>query len=65
MKLKPQIRIYQKFVNELGGKFIAEEFINIKIKELCSEHRILGQEVRLSLYIYFLCYVYSLAAYTV
>ena len=58
MKLKTQIRTYQKLLSEPGGKFEAEEFINKRIKELCSEHGILGEEVRLYLYI-FLCCVYS------
>ena len=36
MRLKTQIRIYQKLVSELGGKYDgAEEFINIRVKELC------------------------------
>ena len=64
MKSKTEIKIYEKLVNELGGKFEgAEDFINTRLKELCSEHGISAEEVRL--YIYFLCYVYSLAAYTV
>ena len=63
MKLKTQVKIYQKFVNELGGKYGgAEEFINIRVKELCLEHEILKEEVRLYL---FLCYVYSLVTNTV
>ena len=58
MKLKTQIRIYQKLVSELGGKYDgAEEFINIKVKELCLEHGILKEEVRFYL---FLCCVYRL-----
>ena len=64
MNLKTQIKIYQKLVSELGGKFEgAEDFIKIKLKELCSEHGISAEEV--CLYKYFLCYVYSLATYTV
>ena len=47
----------------LGGKYDgAEEFINIRVKELCSEHGILEEEVRLYI---FLCYVYSLVIHTV
>ena len=58
MKLKTQIKIYQKLASELGGKFEgAEEFINISVKELCLEHGILEEEVRLYV---FLCCVYSL-----
>ena len=41
MKLQTKINIYQKPVSELGGKYDgAEEFINIRVKELCSEHGI-------------------------
>ena len=64
MKLKTQIKIYQKLVSELGEKFKAEDFISNRIKELCSEHGILEEELRFCIYI-FLCYVYSLATYTV
>ena len=56
MKLKTQIKIYQKLVSELGGKYDgAEEFINIRVKELCLEHGILEEEVQ----------IYFYAAYTV
>ena len=40
MKLKAQIKIYQKLVNELGGKFEAKEFISMRLKESCLEHGI-------------------------
>ena len=53
MKLKTQIKIYQKLVRELGGKYDGtEEFINIRVKELCSEHGILEEEVRLHMCTY-------------
>ena len=62
MKLKTQIIIYQNLVSELGGKYDeAEEFINIRVNELCSEHGILEEEVCFI----FLCCAYSLATYTV
>ena len=64
MKLKTQIKIYQNLVSELGGKFEAEDFISKGIKQLCLEHGILEEEVRFCIFI-FLCYVYSLATYTV
>ena len=58
MKLKTQIKIYKKLVNELGGKYDgAEDSINSRLKELCLEHGILKEEVRL--YIFLWC-VYSL-----
>ena len=58
MKLKTQIKIYQKLVSELSGKYDgAEDFINTRVKELCLEHGILEDEVRLYV---FLCCVYSL-----
>ena len=62
MKLKIQIKIYQKLVSVLGGKYDGtEEFINIRVKELCLEHGILEEEV---VCIYFLCCVYSLVTNT-
>ena len=58
MKLKTQIRIYQKLVSELGEKYDgAEEFTNIRVKKVCLEHGILEEEV--CLYV-FLCCAYSL-----
>ena len=58
MKLNTQIKIYQKLVSELGGKYDgAAEFINIRVKELCLEHGKLEEEVCLYM---FLCCVYSL-----
>ena len=58
MKLKTQIKIYQKLVSELGRKYDgAEDFINTRVKELCLEHGILEEEVRLYI---LLCCVYSL-----
>ena len=45
-------------MSELSGKYDgAEDFINTRVKELCLEHRMLQQEVRLYI---FLCCVYSL-----
>ena len=58
MKLKMQTKIYQKLASELGGKYDgAEDFTNSRVKELCLEHGILEDVVRL--YIFFCC-VYSL-----
>ena len=58
MKLKTQIKIYQKLIVELGGKYDgAEKVIHIRVKELCLEHGILEEEVR---FYVFLCCLYSL-----
>ena len=58
MKLKTQMKIYQKLVSELGRKYDgAEDFIGSRVKELCLEHGILEEEVRLYI---LLCCVYSL-----
>ena len=58
MKFKTQIKIYQKLVRELSRKYDgAEDLINTRLKELCLEHGILEEEVRLYI---FLCCVYSL-----
>ena len=55
MKLKTQIKIYQKLVSELGGKYDGpEEFINIRVKELCLEHGTLEEEV--PLYVFYAAY---------
>ena len=63
MKVKTQIKIYQKLVSELGGKYDgAEEFINSRVKELRLEHGILEEEVRSYI---FLCCIYSLVTNTV
>ena len=62
MKLKTQIKIYKK-LSGLGGKYDGvEDFINSRVKELCLEHGILEEEVRLYI---FLCCVYSLVTNTV
>ena len=59
MKLKPQIKIYQKLLSELGRKYDgAEDFISSRVKELCLEHGIIEEEVRLYI---FICCIYSLA----
>ena len=58
MNLKTRIKIYQKLINELGSRFKgAEKFIQNRLKELCSEHGISAEEVRL--------YIYFYATYTV
>ena len=58
MKLETQIKIYQNLVRKLVGKYDgAEDFIDSRVKELCLEHGILKEEVRLYI---FLCCVYSL-----
>ena len=63
MKLKTQIKIYQKLVSEFGGKNDgAKDFVNNRVKELRLEHGILEKEVRLYI---FLCCVYSLVTNTV
>ena len=53
MKLKTQIKIYQRLLSELGGNYdVAEDFISSKVKELCLDHEILEKEIRL--YIFFM-----------
>ena len=57
MKLKTQLKIYKKLMNELSGKYDgAEDFINTRLKQLCLEHGILQEQVRLYV---FLCCIYS------
>ena len=63
MKLKTQLKIYKKLVSGLGGKYDGvEDFINSRVKELCLEHGIPEEEVRLYI---FLCCAYSLVTNTV
>ena len=49
-------------MSEIGGKYEgAEDFIRIRLKELCSEHGILEEQVRLyyvCIYIYIYIYIY-------
>ena len=53
MKLKTQIKIYQRLLSELGRKYDgAEDFISSRLKELCLEYGILEEEV--CLYIFFM-----------
>ena len=56
MKFKTQIKIYQKLVSQLDGKYDgAEDFISTRVKELCLEHGIIEEEVRL--YIFYVAYI--------
>ena len=57
MKLKPQIKIYQRLLSELGRKYDGADFISSRVKELCLEHGIIEEEVCL--------YIYFYATYTV
>ena len=58
-------------INEVSRKYdTTRDFINRRLNELCSEHGISAEEVRL--YIFYVCYAtytasyaHSLAAYTV
>ena len=53
MKLKTQMKIYQRLLSKLGRKYdAAEDFIISRVKELCLEHGILEEEV--CLYIVFI-----------
>ena len=65
------MRIYGTVINEVPTKYeTTRAFINKRLNELCSEHRISAEEV--SLYIFMLVmihtqfsYAHSLATYTV
>ena len=53
MRLKMQIKMYQRLLSEIGRKYdVAEDFISCRRKELCLEHAILEEEV--CLYIFFM-----------
>ena len=56
MKLKTQIKIYQRLLSELGRKYDgAEDFVNSRVKSLCLEHGILEEEV--CLYKFFMLHI--------
>ena len=57
MNTKTKIKIYRKLIEDISNEYQeTREFICIKINELCSEHGISTEEVRL-----YVCY----ATYTV
>ena len=59
MNAKTKINIYRKVIEEVSNKYEgAGEFIQKKINELCSEHGISTEEVRLYI-------LHILATYTV
>ena len=48
MNTKTKIKIYRKIIDEVSNKYErTSEFIRNKINELCSEHGISAEEVRL------------------
>ena len=66
MSSKTKIRIYRTVINEVSREYEnSREFIHNKLNEQCSEHGISAEEVRLYIFICLLCYVHSLATYTV
>ena len=65
MNLKIKINTYKKIIDEVTKEYESSgEFIRNKINELCSEHGMSTEEVRLYI-LCLLCYVPSLATYTV
>ena len=65
MNTKTKIKIYKNVIDKVNKEHKgAREFIRNKINELCSEHGISTDEVRLYI-LCLLCYVHSLATYTV
>ena len=55
MNSKIKMRIYCTVINEVSTKYATtQEFINKKSNELCSEHGISAEEVRV--YIFYVCY---------
>ena len=67
MNSKTKIRIYRTVINELSREYEnIREFIHNKINELCSEHGISTEEVRLYIFIFVMLrtqfsYIHSLA----
>ena len=66
MNIKNKINIHQKVLKEISKNYEgADEFIQNKIKELCSEHGISTEEVRLYIFMFVMLptqfsYVHSL-----
>ena len=53
--------MYGIVINEVSREYEnTREFIHNKLNELCSEHGIPAEEVRLYIFMLFLCYVHSL-----
>ena len=51
MKLKTQIKIYQRLLSKPGRKYdVSEDFISSRRKELCLEHGILEKEICLLIF---------------
>ena len=66
MNLKTKISIYKKIIDEVTKEYEGSgEFIRNKINELCSEHGISAEEVRLYIFMFVMLrtqfsYVHSL-----
>ena len=57
MNTKAKINIYRKVIEEVNNKYEgADEFIQNKINELCSEHGISTEEVRLYIFVSYTMY---------
>ena len=60
MNSKTKIKIYRRVIDEVSKEYEgASEFVRNKINELCSEHGISTEEVRLYIF------MFSYALYTV
>ena len=53
MNLKRKLRIYRTVINEVSTKYeTTREFMNKRLNELCSEHGISAEGVRLYIFIF-------------
>ena len=66
MNSKIRIIIYRTVINEVSAKYEdTREFINKRLNELCSEHGISAEEVRLYNFMFVMLDTLRLAMYTV
>ena len=62
MNLIIKLRIYRTVINDVSTKYeTTREFINKRLNELCSEHGMSGEEVRL--YIFMLVMLHTQFSY--
>ena len=57
MNLKIKLRIYHTVINEVSANYeTTKEFISKRLNELCSEHGISAEEVRLYIFMFVILY---------
>ena len=60
MNTETKIKIYRKIIEDISNEYPgASEFINNKINEICSEHGISAEEIRLYIFIFVMLRIHS------